>query len=199
MAARRRYASEIIARRNRVGAPEGRIDERAVAEPGRSSARSPPCAFSSAPLGPQYDSCAPMPALASYRTSPCPPTLNALCPHPRPSPAFARSPSPASSSSWPRPHAAATATAIRTGATSARASPRPARFRARRPRVDASRSARTTRTTRRSPGSGSCASAVAELYNELYRRTRPRSTPSENVCICGGGRASPHPRGRRAG
>jgi aspartate/methionine/tyrosine aminotransferase len=40
------------------------------------------------------------------------------------------------------------------------------------------------------PGIGELRRAVAELYNQLYRRGRPSQYTERNVCICGGGRAS---------
>jgi aspartate/methionine/tyrosine aminotransferase len=40
------------------------------------------------------------------------------------------------------------------------------------------------------PGLWELRRAVADLYNELYRRDKPTRYTEHNVCICGGGRAS---------
>ena len=105
-------------------------------------------------------------------------------------PASAPSPSPASSSSWPRPGVSATATAIPTGATSARASRRPARCRARHPGSTRSRSGWTTRTTLRCRGSGSCAARWRSCTTGSTAAAKRSRYTERNVCICGGGRAS---------
>ena len=90
----------------------------------------------------------------------------------------------------PRPRAAASGHAIPTGATSARASPRPARCPARRRASTSCRSTPATRSTRLSLGCGSCArrsprSTTGSSGAGCRRSTRPRTSR-----VSGGGRAA---------